>query len=230
MVAASFFKEHLSMYNYISGQTINMLQFGKEALKPNNSPFEKKLINKQWKDSSLKIKTLRCMIPILDCSQKMLEDDAIYGAMALACKIAEKSIIGKRILCFSSYPVWVNFGEENCEQSFTGMMEFLYKKIKNGIGLTSNFHGALDELLEIIEECELSVESVEEMMLVIISGMQFEKDASGWKNDILYKMIKNKFNLVGMSTTNKLYDPPHICFWNVKQSNGFPSPSAIGKR
>ncbi len=225
IVAASFFKEHLSMYNYISGQTINLLQFGKEALKPNNSLFEKKLINKQWKDSSLKIKTLRSMIPILDCSQKMLEDDAIYGAMALACKIAEKSIIGKRILCFSSYPIWVNFDDEDCEESFTGMMEFLYKKIKNGIGLTSNLHGALDELLEIIEECELSVESVEEMMLVIISGMQFEKDASGGKNDTLYKMIKNKFNLVGMSTTNKLYHPPHICFWNVKQVNGFPSSS-----
>jgi hypothetical protein len=218
---AEKFKSFISSNELISGKNISLGQFAKKALQ-HNSQLEQDLINKQWIDNATQIKAISSMIPILDCSQQMIESGVIYDAMALACRIAEESVIGKRILCFSSKPVWVNFETDECDRSFTSMIELLNNRIKDIIGLNSNFHGALDALLDTIVECELSLETVESMILVIVSTMKIEKDSNGWSNNVLYKMIKHKYYSAGESMNGTPYSPPHILFWNVSQANGFP--------
>jgi len=222
VAAAKLFEEFIISSEVVHGKNITLVQFAKQALRPNITYFEKEIINKQWKDNASQIESLRSMIPIVDCSQTMFECDALYGAMALACRIAEKSVIGRRILCFSSRSIWINLDDENCRSNFTDMIQMVYRKIKDNIGLTAHIHVALDTLLESIIDCEMPATDVEQMMFVIISSMKFEKDRKGWTNDLLYNMIKTKFENAGKSVDGSPYRPPHILFWNVTQGDGFP--------
>ena len=221
---ASSFKEFILSSESINGKKVTMEQFAREVVNKKNGTVEKDLINKMWKNNALQTKTLRNMIPILDCSQKMFESGAIYGAMALACRIAENSLNGKRILCFSSHPVWVNLSEEECSGDFTSMMNILNNKIKNISALNCNLHDVVDMLLETIVDCKMTTECVENMMLVVISSMQTEKDKNGWTNCALYNMIKNKYRYTDpvKKIDGTSYDPPHILFWNMVRCNGFP--------
>ena len=47
------------------------------------------------------------MIAMVDVSGSM-DGDPLHAAIALGIRVAEKSILGKRVLTFSALPTWVN--------------------------------------------------------------------------------------------------------------------------
>ena len=171
------------------------------------------LLNIQWKQHSIETKSLYKMIPIIDLSESM-EGEAMNTAISLGIRIAEKSFIGRRMLTFSSHPVWIQF--ENNEP-FVDIVERIQSSVVN---VNSNFFSALDFMLNTIIDLKMKPEDVNDMILVILSDMQMEQNNDSFVT--LYDAIKEKYENAGIIAHGKPYRLPHIIFWNLRNTNGFP--------
>ena len=201
----------------MKGKRIAMADFVKRARQLTNTSnqIEKDLLNSQWRDNSSQTGALGKMIAMVDVSGSM-EGDPMNVAIALGIRIAEKSIIGKRVMTFSAKPTWINL--EPC-QDFISQVEVVTNA---QWGMNTNFHAALDLILNAIVQNKMEPEDVQDMVLVILSDMQMD---AGDKCDkkVLYDTMKSKYEVAGIRVHGKPYKPPHILFWNLKSSSGFPT-------
>jgi hypothetical protein len=60
------------------------------------------------------------------------------------------------------------------------------------------------------------------MVLVILSDMQMDAGDSCNKQ-VLYDTMKAKYEAAGIRVHGKPYKPPHILFWNLRSTSGFPT-------
>ena len=201
----------------MKGKRVGMADFTKQALEllrvPNQSEID--LLNSQWRDNSTQTGALGKMIALADVSGSM-EGDPMNVAIALGIRIAEKSLIGNRVLTFSASPSWVNL------QSFP---DFISKvaHLKNAEwGMNTNFHAALDMILNAIVENKMAPEDVQDMVLVVLSDMQMDA-GDNCNKDTLYNLMEQKYADAGMRVHGHPYKPPHILFWNLRSTNGFPT-------
>lgn len=204
----------------IKGTTIDLKEFTKKAFQLLDSKenqiqvqVQMDLLNAQWCSSSLKNEPLGNMIAMVDVSENMCNNS--YAGIGLGIRIAEKSSLGKRIMTFSNCPEWINLESEN---NFTSMV----KKIKNSntdFGTNANFYIALEMILNTIVEVKMTSEYVQDLMLVILSDMQFDLQK---ENNYLYANIKEKYAETGIKMYGKPFKPPHILFWNLNYNEGFP--------
>jgi hypothetical protein len=207
------------------GARVSMADFTKEALKlldTMNPDIESiDLLNAQWANNSVTINgdSLGKMIAMVDTSGSM-EGDPLMVAIALGIRIAEKSLLGKRVMTFSANPTWVNF--DGCDDKFSEMV----RRVKNANwGMNTNFASALKLILDAIERNKLHPNDVEDMVLVILSDMQIDQADNGTSKS-MYAYIETLYKDVGMRVWGKPYKPPHILFWNLRSTNGFPSLSS----
>jgi hypothetical protein len=87
--------------------------------------------------------------------------------------------------------------------------------------LNTNFYAALDLILSSIIENKLEPEKVQDLVLVILSDMQMDCADKNF-DKTLYESIKIKYEEAGIKIWGKPYRPPHILFWNLRSTNGFP--------
>jgi hypothetical protein len=198
---------------------------------------EADILNSQWRDNGNKKNAngLGNMVAIVDTSGSM-SGDPLNAAIALGCRVAEKSILGKRIMTFSANPTWINL--DNCE-TFTSMVAEIHSK-GQGFGLNTDFYKALDMILSAIEEKRIPPDEVENMILAIFSDMQIDDNLSvtngGDYNpneeqriaartywNTMFDNINHKYIQVGMRLYGVPLNPPHILFWNLRNTNGFPA-------
>lgn len=204
----------------INGKRIGLNDFTKEAIRllNSNSPIEIDLLNSQWRDNGTQTSVLGPMIAMVDISGSMLFEDGgnpYYSAVALGCRVAEKSILGKRILTFSEEPTWHNL--DMCD-TFTSMVQ----SINNGqAGYSTNFYKALNVVLNAIVDQKLTAEEVNGMVLVVFSDMQMDLADKDY-HDNLYENIKEIYAGAGIKVCGTPYKPPHILFWNLRSTDGFP--------
>jgi len=202
----------------IKGKRVGMADFTKQAIEliyGKNNQVEKDILNSQWRDNGKQTGALGNMIAMVDVSGSM-EGDPMNVAIALGIRIAEKSILGKRIMTFSSKPTWVNLG---------GYDDFVsqVKIVKDADwGMNTNFHAALDLILNAIIENKMSEEDVQDLVLVILSDMQMDSGDTCNKQ-VLYDTMKEKYQIAGIRVRGKPYKPPHVLFWNLRSTLGFPS-------
>ena len=208
----------------IKGKRIGMNDFTRDALVLlNNEDIdtdnhdERNILNLQWADSSKTNGTLGNMIAMVDVSGSMV-GEPLHAAIALGIRIAEKSALGKRILTFSASPNWVNL------ESSSGFVDMVDKVKDAHWGCNTNIHSAFKMIRDAIETSELPKEDVSNMVLVILSDMQI--DAADDGSMILYNEIENMYNELGKKMYNTTIRPPHILFWNLRSTNGFPVLSA----
>lgn len=130
------------------------------------------------------------------------------------------------VMTFDDKPVFHNLSLENT----------FYKKVKKLIsapwGNSTNFEGAMQLIIDIIERDKLKEEEIPGSLLVI-SDMQFnhacsggdyvvKKRGSGWGT--AYDGIKNMFHKMGERLYGHVVEPPQIIFWNVRADTiGFPA-------
>lgn len=204
------------------GARIGMADFTKEALRllklneQDNNAID--LLNAQWENNckSINSEILGKMIAMVDTSGSM-DGDPLMVAIALGIRIAEKSLLGKRVMTFSATPSWINL--DNCDNKFTSMVE----KIDNSDwGMNTNFASALKMILDAIESNKLHPNDVEDMVLVILSDMQIDQADRGASKS-MYEYMEKIYKDSGMRVWGKPYKPPHILFWNLRYTNGFPS-------
>jgi hypothetical protein len=157
------------------------------------------------------------MIAMVDTSGSMC-GDPLNAAIALGIRVAEKSTLGKRVMTFDSIPEWVNLDE--CE----GFTECVKKVRCSKWGITTNFYMALDLILKVIVEKKLSADVVQDMVLAVFSDMQINlADSSYDKNQQMYDVIDKKYAEAGISVNGIPYTTPHILFWNLRSTDGFPA-------
>jgi hypothetical protein len=221
-------KENLNNKIEMKGKRIGLNQFTVEAFDlinrkrmnnciSENLQLEMDLLNSQWRDNATQTKSLCSIIPMVDFSGSM--DGAPRDcAFALGCRVAEKSLLGKRVLSFSKNPTWHNL--ENCN-NFIEMVEVL----QNGeVGFNTNFYRALKVILDAIIEKKLQPDEVSDMVLAIFSDMQIDEAEGNERTnmDCLYETIESMYYEAGMRIHNVPFKPPHILFWNLRSTNGFP--------
>jgi len=207
----------------IKGARVGMESFTQQArdlLSQSRDPTTKvqiDLLNSQWRDNSKQTGKLEKMIPMVDVSGSM-EGDPMNAAVALGIRIADKSVLGKRVMTFSSNPTWVNL--EN-HDDFVSQVKVI---IGAEWGMNTNFYKAMKMILNAIEENKMTPEDVQDMVLVILSDMQIDEAYEhGVNKDTLYQNIQQMYHDLGMRVHGKPFKPPHIIFWNLRSTSGFPT-------
>ena len=202
----------------VKGKRVGLNDFTKEALELLNSQQQKtsqaQLLNAQWLNNSLQTGSLGKMIAMVDVSGSMT-GEPMNAAIALGLRIAEKSMLGKRVLTFSATPKWVNLDGAN---DFISMVSLL--RVADW-GMNTNFLAALNLILDAIVQQKLQAEDVEDMVLTILSDMQI--DSADSKAASLIDLIEQKYAQAGIRVCGKPYKPPHILFWNLQPGTGFPT-------
>jgi hypothetical protein len=209
----------------LKGKRVGLNDFTEQALELINDRCknddwhqQKDLLNHQWLNNGTQNGKLGNFIAMVDVSGSM-DGDPLHVAIALGIRIAEKSKLGKRVLTFSASPRWVNLEKYD---DFCSMVEEVNK---SEFGLNTNFYAALNLILDTIVESKLSAEDVQDMVLVILSDMQID-EGDKCNKDVLYNTMMKKYEETGIRICGKAYKPPHILFWNLRSTSGFPALSS----
>ena len=219
----------------IHGRRVNVFELVKDAIETPVSNKEKiDTINLQWEDNKKNNKGLGNIIPCSDTSYSMSVDENIplYNSIGLGIRVSEitHDAFRDRMLTFSSVPVWHNLS--SCK-TFTEKVQ----KVKQfTTGLNTDFYAALKMILDVLVENDVPPADSENMVLAIFSDMQI--DTAIHKNptidtsrvpshigymDTMYDCIVKLYREAGLrSKYNKPYLPPHILFWNLRKTSGFP--------
>lgn len=204
----------------IKGKRIGLNDFTKNALelitRDQQSGSEGQILNAQWLNNSLQTGKLGKMIAMVDVSGSM-SGDPMNTAIALGLRIAEKSALGKRVLTFSAVPTWVNL--DGCN-NFISMVDVVRRA---DWGMNTNFIAALNLILEAIVQHKLQPIDVEDMVLTILSDMQIDAADNSFKAGSMMELIERKYAETGMRLFNKPFKAPHILFWNLQSTSGFPA-------
>jgi len=214
----------------VNGKRTGMDDFTKQALEliaqkhysanePSSASVETEiaLLDSQWNNNSLQTSALGKMIAMVDVSGSMM-GDPMHCAIALGIRVAEKSMLGKRVLTFSTSPRWVNL--DDCD-GFVSMVDKLRVAPWGG---NTDFHSALTLILNAITKALMKPEDVEDMVLAIFSDMQM--DQAGNHSETVMQQIDTMYAEAGMRLWNKPYKAPHILFWNLNSTSGFPTLSS----
>ena len=200
----------------VNGKRIGLNDFTRDALNiiPRNNSDEAKILNAQWLNNSEQTGALGKMIAMVDVSGSMY-GDPMNAAIALGIRVAEKSMLGKRLLTFSASPSWVNLdGIDN----FVDMVDTVKRA---DWGMNTNFAAALKMILDAIITQRLKPDDVEDMVLVIFSDMQIDNADGSYQT--LMTTIETQYAAAGLRIWNKPFKTPHILFWNLRSTPGFPT-------
>ena len=61
------------------------------------------------------------------------------------------------------------------------------------------------------------------MVLTILSDMQCDVADSDFSQGSMMDVIEKRYADAGIRVCGKPYKPPHILFWNLRSTNGFPT-------
>jgi hypothetical protein len=202
----------------VKGKRIGLNDFTKEALELISSRQDKSdeaaILNAQWLDNSKQTGALGKMIGMVDVSGSM-QGDPMNAAISLGIRVAEKSMLGKRVMTFSATPSWVNLTGQD---TFVEMVDTVRRA---DWGMNTNFAAALKMILDAIVTQKLTPEDVEDMVLAIFSDMQMDQADS--KSTSLMASIEAQYAEAGQRLWGKPFKAPHILFWNLRSTSGFPT-------
>ena len=203
----------------MKGSNISIEDFVKQAIY-SKSDDEKIIINEAWKNNSKGTTDLANIIAMIDTSGSMEDGNSntLYSAIGLGCRVAEKSKLGKRILSFNAMPKWINLEDKT---TFCEMVDTI---VEIPWGMNTNFYKAMDMILDSLVAEKIPAEEVDSLVLAVFSDMQFDQEDI----DIVYgrgtvnEILESKFKNAGIKVCGLPYKVPHILFWNLRSTNGFP--------
>ena len=205
----------------VKGKRIGLDDMVKNAMQLRGQEnAETQLLNLQWDDNAKQTAALGKIIPMCDVSGSMW-GGPFEAAIGLSIRCAEKSVIGNRVLTFSAQPEWVNLDGAKDLNGVMSFVEKVYKLSKTYSGLNTNFNAALTMILDAIVKKKLSPDDVEDMVLAIFSDMQI--DCADDKANSMYELIETKYAAAGTRLWGKPFKVPHILFWNLRSTGGFPT-------
>jgi hypothetical protein len=191
---------------------------------PEDLQAEMDLLNSQWLNNATQTGALCEMIPMCDFSGSM-NGDPLNTCFALGIRVAEKSKLGNRVLSFSENPTWHNL---DGAATFIDKVEVLQQ---GEVGYSTQFYKALKVILDAIIDKKLAPDQVSGLVLTIFSDMQIDQaeTASGRpapNMDTLYQTVEAMYAEAGNRVHGAPFKPPHILFWNLRSTGGFPTLSS----
>jgi hypothetical protein len=216
--------------NKIKGKRVSIIDFVKGAIdcKTKCLPPDSSIItalNEQWKSNSMHNGNLGNFIAMTDVSGSMTEDNSnpLHSAIGLSIRVAEKSVLGQRVMTFSERPTWVQLGTQDSDT----FVKQVNKVLTSSWGMTTNFYLAIDLIREAIEDNKLPREVAENLVLVVFSDMQMNNASTSIRDlsarATLFENIKVLFAKMGERLYGEPCKAPHIVFWNLRKTTGFPS-------
>lgn len=214
----------------IKGARVSVIDFVKSAIDVTEKAVAADsalvaTINEQWKDNAKQTGNLTKIITMCDVSGSMTNDNSnpLYSAIGLSIRVAEKSVLGPRIMTFSQVPSWIQLGTEDSDT----FVKQVAKVRKAPWGMTTNFYAALDLIRKGIEDNKLPREVAEDLAIVIFSDMQIDSASSEMcganSRNTMFQNIKLMFSNMGERLYGEPIHPPHIIFWNLRKTSGSPS-------
>jgi hypothetical protein len=211
----------------IHGKRLDVGQLAKDgySFQENGDDTLRQTINLQWASQRENNKGLE-NVPIIamaDTSGSMECDEGLplNNAIGLSIRISElcHPAFRNRILTWDAIPKWINL--DDCKD----FVEKAQKVKKSAWGMNTDFHLALDKIINALVENDIDPESVKKMILAVFSDMQFDTSYhNGNIFDDAYLQIKQRFAEAGMKTSHcRPYESPHILFWNLRKTTGFPA-------
>ena len=208
----------------IHGKRLDVGQLAKDgySFKESDDDTLRQTINLQWASQRENNKGLE-NVPIIamadtSCSMEGLP---LNNAIGLSIRISElcHPAFRNRILTWDAIPKWINLGD--CKD----FVEKAQKVKKAAGGMNTDFHLALDKIINALVENDINPDSVKKMILAVFSDMQFDTSYhNGNIFDDAYLQIKQRFAEAGMKTSHcRPYETPHILFWNLRKTTGFPA-------
>lgn len=170
------------------------------------------LLNSQWRSNSSQNSSLNKIIAMVDTSSSMY-GEPLEVAIALGIRVAEKSLLGKRVLTFSTKPTWHSLEDDD---DFVSMVKNLKDAEWHG---STNFYLALQLILDTMITNKIPPEDTEGMVFAIFSDMQINEADRSFNNASMNQTIHAMYESSG-------YKCPHILFWNLRSTDGFPSLSS----
>ena len=224
IICADHFKQHIDRAKKgeteIKGKRVGLNEMVKTAIEYCNSPTTQKyaidMLNLQWQNNALQTNVLQKMIPMVDVSGSM-DGDPMHAAIGLGIRVSEKSIIGNRVMTFSETPAWVNLDGATDFVSKVGIIR------KANWGGTTDFYVALKLILDVIVKNKIPHEDVEGMTLAIFSDMQIDTASGSRNKQTMFENIDKEYRDAGIKVNGIPYKTPHILFWNLRVTQGFPS-------
>ena len=198
------------------GKRVSIYDFVKDAINYYDYK-EKELIDAQWNNNRSQNKNLKNVITMCDTSGSMECDNCLplYNAIGLAIRVSELSIIKDRIMTFSSSPSWIDL---------SNIQGFVYKvqKVKSSPwGMNTNFDAALKMILDSAIANNIHPNEFRDVTLLVLSDMQI--DHAGKHDVAMFNRIQQMFTNAGMQRWGIGYEMPHIVFWNLRKTDGFPN-------
>jgi Domain of unknown function (DUF2828) len=173
-----------------------------------------KLLNNQWKKMSdiLGVKILHNFIPMLDMSfmSNINQTDTFYSAIGIACLIAERSSLGRRVLVIDHVPTWVSL--EDCTD-LVSMITKIMGATKSSRATNSNIHDAISLLLFTILETKTTYTKIRDLKLVVL-----QTSLQSHIESLHNSMITMFYNSGQNSSRKKAFSCPTFIYWNLCQT------------
>lgn len=201
----------------IKGKRVSITEFVQQAIHCDNE-IEKKIIDLQWKSFMKQNIHLKKFIAMVDTSASMM-GDPLLAAIGLGICVAENSDFGPRVLTFDNKPEWVNL------DNLTSFVDRVQHVKKCKWGGSTNFYSALQLILNAIVRAKLSPSEVQDMTLVVFSDMQINQASEDKSMLTMFENIQQRYKETGIELYGEPFQPPHILFWNLRSTNGFPTTS-----
>jgi hypothetical protein len=190
-------------------------------------------VNLQWESNKTNNKGLEKtpIISMVDTSGSMESNNKIplYNAIGLGIRTSELThpAFKDRVLTFSVIPQWINMS--NIKDNF--VRKCLLVGNSNLWKMNTNFYKALKLILDTIIENEIPPQQVEGMVLAVYSDMQIDPSWSNYSKgnksqsmNTMFEEIEEMYKEAGMrSIFRQPYKSPHLLFWNLASTDGFPS-------
>ena len=210
----------------IKASRIGIVDMIRDAVKFNRvsswGSAEKMALNLQWEENGKLLSMLDNFVAMVDTSGSMECDNCnpLYSAIGLGLRVAEKSKIGKRVLTFSKDPQWINLDKYSNLTDTTRQL-----KEDNNWGMNTDFRKAMKLIADACIAKKLEPSEVEKLVLIVFSDMQIDQADKNTSDDVtMSEFIDNLFDDAGRKSNYKTpFKAPHIVYWNLRSTGGFPA-------
>jgi hypothetical protein len=204
----------------VRGKRVDVYELVRSAINARNGTPEANVVNLQWKDNATQNRGLKNIIPMADTSGSMSCDNntPLYNSIGLSLRISElaEAPFNNRIMTFNSTPEWIRLTDN---MTFTEKVKHV---ARSNWGMNTNFYAAMRMILDAALESNMKPEDVSSMTLAIFSDMQIDQ-ASRENTNTMMQNITDMYHQAGLQSAWKTpFEPPHILFWNLRKTDGFP--------
>ena len=182
---------------------------------------EKARINGQWAANGAAAPGTGNMVPVIDVSASMNQDDSIpmFAAIGTGIRIAEQAIpaLRNRALTFSENPTWFDLTAH--EGDFVSKVQAVMAD--SNWGGSTNLIAAVELIVAALQRGRVSTEDAGHIVLVVLSDMAIDAGDSGvraWDATAQARVSK--------VCTDGGYRPFHFVWWNLSKTEGFPCPTS----